>query len=101
MKLDLFKPQWLDLVFEGRNKKYGAYELRKENPKTSLRALLIGGVIFALAVSSPTIIDMIPKGDDAKNSLDEKVVLVNMEKPKENIPPPPPEKKTGTAKTKN
>lgn len=100
MKLDLFKPQWLDLVFEGRNKKYGAYELRKENPKTSLRALLIGGVIFALAVSSPTIIDMIPKGDDAKNSLDEKVVLVNMEKPKEKLPPPPPEKKPEPPKPK-
>jgi protein TonB len=31
MKLDILKNQWLDIVFEGRNKTYGAYELRKEN----------------------------------------------------------------------
>ncbi|MES2812610.1 MAG: energy transducer TonB [Bacteroidota bacterium] len=92
MKLDIFTNQWLDLVFEGRNKKYGAYELRKENPKTSLKALFIGAFVFAAAISAPMIINMIPSGDDAKNSLDEKVVLVNMDKPKENIPPPPPKK---------
>ena len=50
MKLDIFTNQWLDLVFEGRNKKYGAYELRKENPKTSVRALIIGSLVFAAAI---------------------------------------------------
>ncbi len=89
MKLDIFKSQWLDLVFEGRNKKYGAYQLRKENPKTSIKALVVGAFVFALALSSPLIIDMIPSSDEAKNSLNEKVVLVNIEKPKENLPPPP------------
>ncbi|WP_309597316.1 hypothetical protein [Flavobacterium davisii] len=92
MKLDLYKSQWLELVFEGRNKKYGAYELRKENPKTSLRALIIGGSFFALAVASPLLISMIPKGGD-DTTLDEKVVLVDMTKPKENTPPPPPPEK--------
>jgi hypothetical protein len=29
MKLDILKNQWFDIVFEGRNKTYGAYELRK------------------------------------------------------------------------
>ena len=38
MKLDLFKGNWIDMVFEDKNKKYGAYELRKENPKTSVKA---------------------------------------------------------------
>ena len=54
-----------------------------------MRALLIGAVVFGVAVSSPLIMDMIPSSDDAKNSLDEKVVLVNMDKPKEKLPPPP------------
>lgn len=89
MKLDIFKRQWLDLVFEGRNKSYGAYELRKDNPKTSIRALIGGSLVFALALSTPLLLDMIPDSDEAKNTLDEKVVLVNMDKPKENIPPPP------------
>ena len=28
-KLDLYKSEWLELVFDDRNKEYGAYELRK------------------------------------------------------------------------
>ncbi len=100
MKLDIFTNQWLDLVFEGRNKQYGAYELRKENPKTSVRALFIGAVVFAAAVSAPLIISMLPDRDSSKNSLDEKVVLVDLNKPKENVPPPPPPKKVEPPKPK-
>ena len=88
MKLDIFKKSWLDLVFEGRNKSYGAYELRNENPKTSVRAMIIGASVFALALASPLIINLIPNSDEANNKLDEKVVLVNMEQPKV-LPPPP------------
>jgi periplasmic protein TonB len=88
MKLDIFGKRWLDLVFEGRNKSYGAYELRKENPKTSIKALVGGAFIFALALSTPLLMDLIPNSK-ADNTIDEKVVLVNMEKPKENLPPPP------------
>ncbi|MEO8235425.1 MAG: energy transducer TonB [Flavobacterium sp.] len=92
MKLDLFRTQWLDLVFDGRNKKYGAYELRKENPKTSVKALLGGAFIFAFALSTPLLLDLLPDSE-AKNTLDEKVVLVNLDKPKEKLPEPikPPE----------
>ena len=41
MKLDIFTNQWLDIVFEGRNKAYGAYELIKTNNKTTVKALLL------------------------------------------------------------
>ena len=34
-KLDILKQEWIDVVFTGRNKVYGAYELRKENLKLS------------------------------------------------------------------
>lgn len=92
MKLDLLKRQWIDIVFEGRNKAYGAYELRKENSKTTLRSLAIGAVIFGLAVSAPLIISLIPEGSDDA-SLDQKIVTIKLppkeEQPK-NLPPPPP-----------
>jgi protein TonB len=92
MKLDILKDQWLEIVFEGRNKVYGAYELRKSNPKTTVRALIIGSVLFGFAIAAPLLINMIPKGgDDA--TLDQKIVTVKLppkEQPKENIPPPPP-----------
>jgi protein TonB len=92
MKLDILKDQWLEIVFEGRNKVYGAYELRKSNPKTTLRALIIGSVLFGFAIAAPLLINMIPKGND-DTTLDQKIVTVKLppkEQPKENIPPPPP-----------
>jgi periplasmic protein TonB len=94
MKLDLFKKQWLDIVFEGRNKSYGAYDLRKKNVNTTLRALLIGGVIFSLAIATPRIMDLFNSlGADDEVALDTKITTVKLppkEKPKENLPPPPP-----------
>lgn len=92
MKLDLFKKQWIDIVFEGRNKSYGAYELRTTNNKTTYKALIIGSVLFALAVAAPLIISLIPESSDDANT-DIKITAVKLppkEKPKENLPPPPP-----------
>jgi len=92
MKLDILKDQWLEIVFEGRNKVYGAYELRKSNPKTTVRALIIGSVLFGFAIAAPLLINMIPKGGDDE-TLDTKITTVKLppkEQPKENIPPPPP-----------
>ena len=101
MKLDLLKRQWIDIVFEGRNKAYGAYELRKENPKTTLRSLIIGAVIFGLAVSAPLIISLIPEGKD-DTTLDQKIVTIKMppkeERPKDLPPPPPPPPKVDQQK---
>ena len=93
MKLDLFKRQWLDIVFEGRHKSYGAYELRASNSKTTARALIIGAVVFSLAVSAPLIYNLLPSSSDADANKDIKITTVKLppkEKPKENLPPPPP-----------
>jgi periplasmic protein TonB len=96
MKLDLLKNQWLDIVFEGRNKSYGAYDLRKSITKSTTRSFLIGTFVFALLVSIPTILSMIPEGTDEEVAIDTKITAVKMPpKPKEkpidpNLPPPPP-----------
>lgn len=92
MKLDILKDQWLEIVFEGRNKVYGAYELRKSNPKTTVRALIIGSVLFGFAIAAPLLINMIPDSQD-DTTLDTKITTVKLppkQKPLENIPPPPP-----------
>jgi protein TonB len=92
MKLDLLKKQWLDVVFEGRNKSYGAYQLRTSNSNTTAKALIIGGIIFTFLVSIPVLANLLPDDtDDA--TLDTKITTVKLppkEKPKENLPPPPP-----------
>ncbi|MBA9073847.1 protein TonB [Flavobacterium gossypii] len=81
-KLDLFEQSWIENVFEGRNKSYGAYELRTNSGKRTLKALLIGGLIFLFLVCIPIISkfisDNIAKKDEV---LDEQVVLVNIQEP--------------------
>lgn len=55
-KNDLFKKDWLDIVFAGRNKQYGAYKLRLESPRTTLLALGSGLCLFAFVFVAPTAI---------------------------------------------
>ena len=100
MKLDLLKSQWLEIVFDGRNKLYGAYELRKTNGKTNVKSFIIGGVIFTFLVSIPVLANLLPDGSD-DNTLDQKITTVKLppkEKPKENLPPPPPPPKVDQVK---
>lgn len=83
MKLDIYKQKWLDMVFEGRNKSYGAYELRQQSPKTTMISLAIGAGACFLLLGLPVIW---PEGGDDKET--EKVTMVDMAK----LAPPPPDK---------
>jgi len=49
-KFDLYKTEWLDLVFDNRNKSYGAYELRQHNSRTMLTALGIAVAVVGIPV---------------------------------------------------
>ena len=94
MKLDILKGNWIDIVFEGRNKAYGAYELRKKNTSTTVRALFIGSFLFAFALAIPLISDLLPEGTDDEVVVDEIKITDIKLPPKEEIklnePPPPP-----------
>lgn len=46
--VDLSSKEWCDIVFEGKNKEFGAYVLRNQSPSRHNRAVLI--VLAALAV---------------------------------------------------
>lgn len=51
--LDLTSKEWCDIIFEGKNKDFGAYEMRMESPKRHNKAVLytvIGAIlVFAAA----------------------------------------------------
>ena len=47
-KIDLIDSNWVDLVFEGKNKEYGAYKLRKNTGKRNIWAIIIMLAIAAL-----------------------------------------------------
>ena len=55
-KIDLIDNNWTDLVFEGKNKEYGAYVLRRDTGKRNVKALvwvMIGiALIFAIAYAN-------------------------------------------------
>ncbi|MDB5129142.1 energy transducer TonB [Mucilaginibacter sp.] len=93
-KLDILNQQWIDVVFAGRNKAYGAYELRKENPRNTNKALIIGVAAFVLLISFKTIINaiegFIPKADE-KVKVTEVVLPPPPVNEQEKPPPPPPE----------
>lgn len=90
-KIDLFKKEWLDLVFAKKNRSYGAYELRTQNGANTTKSLLIGASVFILLFLSPKIYSlfagMVPEPPQ------EKMTEVVMQPPPpidEKVQPPPP-----------
>ena len=41
-KLSIYETSWINLVFENRNKEYGAYQLRQESSKTTTMSFFMG-----------------------------------------------------------
>lgn len=84
----------LDIIFEGRNKEYGAYQLRKTYNKRITYALVGTFVICALLLLGSVLASVISKGKKTEIVVEE-VNLQNMqqeEKKPEPPPPPPPPK---------
>ncbi|MBO7108660.1 MAG: energy transducer TonB, partial [Prevotella sp.] len=47
-KIDLLDQKWIDLVFEGKNEAYGAYQIRRDTGKRNLMGLLL--MLLGIAV---------------------------------------------------
>jgi protein TonB len=79
----------LDLLFEGRNKDYGAYELRKKYNRRIILALGITAAIAAAAIIATVVAKQLNKNrnNDVKVS---EVVLQNVTQKQDQAPPPPP-----------
>lgn len=81
-----------DIVFDGRNKAYGAYVLRKSYEKHIRRAMILATAIFLFIIFLPYITDQISRLS-ANNPDEEVIVSVTLEAPPPldpNTPPPPP-----------
>ncbi|WP_419701492.1 energy transducer TonB [Mucilaginibacter sp. NFX135] len=93
-KFDLYNAEWLDLVFDHRNKEYGAYDLRKNYGRTMGKAigfaltgvaiLVVASIIFKPKIDHTRIIADIPI-IDMKTIKTEKII----EKPKQAEPAKP------------
>jgi len=54
--IDLTSPQWTSLIFEGKNKEYGAYEMRNDSSNRHLKALVIITILGLAAIYLPNLI---------------------------------------------
>ena len=98
-EIDLNSQEWRDLVFEGKNKKYGAYYLRKTSTKRHIIAMIIVAIAAIVAFMLPKLIQAaMPEkvveeeiGPVIMTKLDplDQVKEENVIKQLEAVPPPP------------
>ena len=60
-KLNINKNEWLELVFEGKNKEYGAYKLRQEDGRTTMKAFFSALALMAGLAALPMILSSFDK----------------------------------------
>ena len=84
----------LDIIFEGRNKEYGAYQLRKTYNKRLLTALVVTASIILLSFGGYVLSNLFNQEDEKKDMVVQDVQLeeIKQEEKKEEPPPPPPPK---------
>lgn len=54
--IKLESQKWLDIVFEGRNKQYGAYTIRQDSSNRHIKALIIVAILGCAAIFLPRVI---------------------------------------------
>lgn len=97
--IDLTSSKWLDLVFKGKNKEYGAYVMRRDSSNRHIWALITMILVMAALMFLPGLIrSAIPKPEpeDHGTTLTATMMDVEQEIPEDNVvetpvevPPPP------------
>lgn len=89
--IDLYNDKWRDLVFKGRNRNYGAFELRRDYNRRVMIAIIIGIISVVIFTLIPIIVSAIKaSGTNTNVEVDMETELANVEidQPEE-VPPPP------------
>jgi len=58
-KIDLTSFEWRELIFQGKNKEYGAYTMRSESDKRHNISIMIIAVVAVVGFSLPRLIEMV------------------------------------------
>jgi protein TonB len=83
-------PDFDDIVFEIRNKEYGAYVLRKKYSRNVIISLLIGVIIVATAVITPYLNAKATENRQKRSERQVQIQMENLDQPAEQVAPPPP-----------
>ena len=79
-KIDLISSDWVDLVFEGRNKAYGAYRLRKSTTKRNILAMVAVVILWVVAFIILTVQNLVDE-QRAKVAMTQVAELTNYKQP--------------------
>jgi protein TonB len=79
-----------EIVFERRNKTYGAYILRKLYNKNMTRAVILAVIILLAGLAYPLASSYYAKARAGYVEKEASAEFIDMDKPKEEAPPPPP-----------
>jgi protein TonB len=91
MKREVNKiPSFDDIVFENRNREYGAYSLRKKYDRNVIIALIIGIIILGTAVIAPYLNAKAAENKTKKAERQVEIKMENLDQPAEQVVPPPP-----------
>ena len=87
----ILSSDFLDILFEGRNKEYGAYELRRTYNRRMWRALLFVALLMA-AIAAAVILNkqLKPEKSAEEIAMQEVTIQEIQEEQKQDEPPPPP-----------
>ena len=87
-EINLTSSEWTDIVFEGRNKEYGAYVIRQTSSKRHILALLIVIILLVIIATLPALIKAVVP-EKYLDHFDESTVVstVDILKPDEPVVP--------------
>jgi len=89
-KEKIITPVFDDIVFESRNKEYGAYTIRKKYSRTVIIAMFIGILILGTAVITPYLNAKALENRTKRAERQVEIKMENLDQPTETVAPPPP-----------
>ncbi|HPM19125.1 MAG: TonB family protein [Bacteroidales bacterium] len=90
-KEKIIAPPFDDIVFENRNKEYGAYRLRKKYKRNVIISMLIAVIIFSTAIIIPYLNAKAAESRArARAEREVEIKMENLDQPTEQVAPPPP-----------
>ncbi|MDE6304601.1 MAG: energy transducer TonB [Paramuribaculum sp.] len=92
--VDLSSKEWTDIVFEGKNKEYGAYVLRQGSPSRHNKAMIVIILVIAIvAILAVVVNTVIQKAEERPEDEGEQVLVeMNMAEEAEETPEEEPQK---------
>ena len=104
--INLTSKKWNDIVFEWKNKEYGAYEIRQSSSKRLIIAFLICMAIVVFVAFLPLLVKTVTQNRKVADNISDSTRLIELQKEledqvqekdiirEETVPPPPPLKST-------